>query len=82
MAKDQDILTEVHRLVAEEQELRTQLQRREIDVTEERERLRSVEVALDQCWDLLRQRRALRDTGQDPQEAQVRPADEVEGYKG
>ncbi|MDV3129808.1 DUF2630 family protein [Mycobacterium sp. 21AC1] len=81
MAKDQDILTEVHRLVAEEQELRTKLQRREIDVTEERERLRSVEVALDQCWDLLRQRRALRDTGQDPQEAQVRPADEVEGYK-
>ena len=35
---------------------------------------------LDQCWDLLRQRRALRETGGDPGEAEVRPADEVEGY--
>lgn len=81
MAKDQDILAEVHRLVAEEQELRGKLQRREIDEDEEHRRLQSLEVALDQCWDLLRQRRALRETGQDPREAQVRPADEVEGYK-
>jgi hypothetical protein len=41
-----------------------------------------VEVALDQCWDLLRQRRALRETGGDPREAKVRPAGEVEGYLG
>lgn len=82
MAKDQDILAEVHRLVAEEQELRAKLQRREIDETEERQRLQSLEVALDQCWDLLRQRRALRETGQDPRVARVRPADEVEGYRG
>jgi hypothetical protein len=82
VTKDQDILAEVHRLVAEEQELRTKLQRREIAETEEHQRLQSVEVALDQCWDLLRQRRALRETGQDPQEARVRPADEVEGYRG
>ena len=82
MAKDQDILAEVHRLVAEEQELRGKLQRREIDETEERQRLQSLEVALDQCWDLLRQRRALRETGQDPGLAQLRRADEVEGYKG
>jgi hypothetical protein len=82
VAKDQDILAEVHRLVAEEQELRGKLQRREIDETEERQRLKSLEVALDQCWDLLRQRRALRETGQDPGEARVRPADEVEGYRG
>jgi hypothetical protein len=82
VAKDQDILAEVHRLVAEEQELRGKLQRREIDETEERQRLQSLEVALDQCWDLLRQRRALRETGQDPGEARVRPADEVEGYRG
>ncbi|WP_019970583.1 DUF2630 family protein [Mycobacterium sp. 141] len=82
MAKDQDILAEVHRLVAEEQELRARLQRREIDETDERQRLQTLEVALDQCWDLLRQRRALRETGHDPREAQVRPADEVERYRG
>jgi hypothetical protein len=90
VAKDQDILAQVNKLVAEEQELRSKLQRHEIDESEEhlgpqseiRGRLRAVEVALDQCWDLLRQRRALRETGGDPREAQVRPADEVEGYLG
>ena len=45
-------------------------------------RLRALEVELDQCWDLLRQRRALRETGGDPREAHVRPPDEVEGYLG
>jgi len=44
-------------------------------------RLRSVEVALDQCWDLLRQRRARRRAGQDPDDAEVRPETVVEGYK-
>ncbi|HEV7761376.1 MAG TPA: DUF2630 family protein [Acidimicrobiales bacterium] len=44
-------------------------------------RLREVEVALDQCWDLLRQRRARRSSGQDPDEAQVRPEGTVEGYQ-
>jgi hypothetical protein len=44
-------------------------------------RLREVEVALDQCWDLLRQRRARRSAGQDPDDAGVRPADTVEGYR-
>ena len=48
---------------------------------EEVERLRSLEVALDQCWDLLRQRRARRSAGQDPDDAVVRPAATVEGYK-
>lgn len=48
---------------------------------EELDRLRSVEVALDQCWDLLRQRRARRSIGQDPDGASVRPEDTVEGYK-
>ncbi len=48
---------------------------------EEVERLKSLEVALDQCWDLLRQRRARRSAGQDPDEAVVRPATTVEGYK-
>ena len=82
MAKDQDILAEVNKLVAEEQELRAKLQHHEIDASEEQQRLRAVEVALDQCWDLLRQRRALRETGGDPREARVRPPNEVEGYLG
>ncbi|MEO3758064.1 DUF2630 family protein [Mycobacterium sp. B14F4] len=80
MAKDQDILDQVNKLVAEEQELRSKLQHRENDESEELRRLRAVEVQLDQCWDLLRQRRALRETGGDPRAAQVRPPDEVEGY--
>jgi hypothetical protein len=80
MAKDQDILDQVNNLVAEEKELRAQLQHREIDESEEHQRLRALEVQLDQCWDLLRQRRALRETGGDPDAASVRPPDEVEGY--
>jgi hypothetical protein len=80
VAQDQDILAQVNKLVAEEQELRDKLQHREIDESEEHRRLRAVEVALDQCWDLLRQRRALRESGGDPRAAEVRPPDEVEGY--
>ncbi|MGH3369633.1 MAG: DUF2630 family protein [Nocardioidaceae bacterium] len=45
------------------------------------ERMQEVEVALDQCWDLLRQRRARRSAGQDPDEAMVRAESTVEGYK-
>jgi hypothetical protein len=48
---------------------------------EEVARLQAIEVALDQCWDLLRQRRARRDAGQDPDSAQVRPENVVEGYQ-
>lgn len=80
MANDQDILAEVNKLVAEEKELRDKLQHHEIDESEEHQRLRAVEVQLDQCWDLLRQRRALRESGGDPASAQLRPASEVEGY--
>ena len=82
MDKDRDILDDVNKLVAEEQELRAKLQHHEIDETDEHRRLRAVEVQLDQCWDLLRQRRALRETGQDPDQAGVRPGDQVEGYLG
>jgi Protein of unknown function (DUF2630) len=82
VANDQDILLQVNELVAEEQELRGKLQHHEIDLSEEHRRLQSIEVQLDQCWDLLRQRRALRDSGGDPANAQVRPAGEVEGYIG
>ena len=45
------------------------------------ERMRAIEVALDQCWDLLRQRRARRNAGEDPDLAVVRPEGVVEGYK-
>jgi len=48
---------------------------------EELARLKHLEVALDQCWDLLRQRRARRDAGQDPDTARARPEDVVERYK-
>lgn len=80
MATDQDILQQVNELVAEERDLRDKLQHREIDESEEHRRLQSLEVQLDQCWDLLRQRRALRASGGDPQDASVRPEGEVEGY--
>ena len=77
---DRDTLARIHDLVAEERELRERVQHGELDPSEEHQRLRLVETELDQCWDLLRQRRALRETGGDPREATVRPAGEVEGY--
>ena len=48
---------------------------------DERKRLQEVKVELDQCWDLLRQRRALREFGGNPDDARVRPAGTVEGYE-
>ena len=80
VAKGEDILADVNKLVAEEQELRAKLQRHDISESEEHDRLRVVEMALDQCWDLLRQRRALRESGGDPREAEARPASQVEDY--
>ncbi|BBY51602.1 hypothetical protein MARA_50700 [Mycolicibacterium arabiense] len=80
MDKDHDILGRVDELVAEERALREKLQHKDIDETEEHQRLKAVEVQLDQCWDLLRQRRALRESGQNPDDASVRPAGTVEGY--
>lgn len=77
---DHDPLSRINELVAEEKALREQLQHGEIDGSEEHQRLHQLEVQLDQCWDLLRQRRALRDAGGNPDDAAVRPAGEVEGY--
>ena len=77
-----DILTHIHDLVAEEKGLRARLQAHQIDESEEQARLRAIESELDQCWDLLRQRRALREVGGDPADAALRPADEVHGYTG
>ena len=79
---DNAALARINELVAEEKALREQLQNGEISESEENKRLRQLEIELDQCWDLLRQRRALRETGGDPRDAAVRPANEVEGYLG
>jgi hypothetical protein len=81
---DESIAARIERLVDEEEQLRgrEQTDRADPDALEaERERLRAVEVELDQCWDLLRQRRALRDAGADPNQAQARDADTVERYQ-
>jgi hypothetical protein len=77
---DKDVLGRIDELIQTEHELRAKLARGELSGTEERSRLRETEEALDQCWDLLRQRRARREFGEDPGESAARPASEVEGY--
>ncbi|MFC9945443.1 DUF2630 family protein [Streptomyces pratensis] len=78
---DQDIFDDIDGLITEERALRARSTAELGLSAEERSRLREVEVQLDQCWDLLRQRRALSEYGDDPSSARVRPADEVEGYR-
>jgi uncharacterized protein DUF2630 len=81
---DESIAARIERLVDEEHGLRDREQADAADddaLDTDRERLRSVEVELDRCWDLLRQRRALRDAGADPEAAEVRDAGTVEGYQ-
>jgi len=78
---DKEILERINGLIATERELRTELADGRLSSEQERERLRSAEEALDQCWDLLRQRRARREFGEDPDAAEARPAAEVEGYQ-
>jgi len=75
--RDQSVLNHIDRLVKEEEGLygRSEL------TDDDRERLAEVKVELDQCWDLLRQRRALREFGNDPDQAKVRPAKIVENYE-
>ena len=80
---DESIVNRIEKLVAEEHELRHREESDSHDVDRleaDQERLRSVEVELDRCWDLLRQRRALRDAGANPEDAHVRDADTVERY--
>jgi hypothetical protein len=72
---------QIAELVARERSLREQLQAGAISAGEEHQQLQEVEAALDQCWDLLRQRDALRAVGKDPASAAVRPAEQVENYK-
>jgi Protein of unknown function (DUF2630) len=78
---DKEILAHIDELIKTEHDLRAKLASGEISSQDEHERLTSVETALDQAWDLLRQRRARREFGQDPEDAQVRPVSEVEGYR-
>lgn len=78
--KDRDILTHIHELIAEERGLRERLGTHSISSHEENNRIKQLEEALDQAWDLLRQRRARREFGEDPDSAAPRPIDEVEDY--
>ena len=76
---DKQVLDRIGNLVEEEHALERQALGQGLEDDQEA-RLHEVEIQLDQCWDLLRQRRARRDAGQDPESAQVRPEGTVEGY--
>ncbi|MEV0623311.1 DUF2630 family protein [Nonomuraea sp. NPDC050404] len=79
--RDDEILTRISALVTEEHELRGRLSKGEVTSEAEHARVKELETALDQCWDLLRQRRARRDAGGDPDGAAARPAGEVQNYR-
>jgi len=81
---DESIAVRIEKLVAEEHALRNREEEERGDtgaLAADRERLSAVQVELDRCWDLLRQRRALRDAGSDPDDAQLRDAETVEHYR-
>jgi hypothetical protein len=73
---DDDILAQIKNLVTEERSLAGDSE----SAQERQGRRRYLEEQLDQCWDLLRQRQALRESGGDPDAAHERPVSEVEGY--
>ena len=75
---DQTVLKHIEELVAEEKKLYAQGSISE----KEKTRLDQINVELDRCWDLLRQRRGLREFGRNPDDAEVRPAKTVENYRG
>jgi hypothetical protein len=77
---ESEIFEQIRTLVDREHELRERSVAGDIDSAEERTQLRALEEALDQCWDLLRQRRARRGAGENPDDAEVRSAQQVEGY--
>ena len=76
---DTQIHERIENLVAEEHELYDRVGEGGLNA-DEHNRLESLKVSLDQCWDLLRQRRAAREFGTDPEAAKARPTGEVEGY--
>jgi len=75
-SKDQPVLGHIDGLVKEEERLYAKG-----ELTDDGDRLAKIKVELDQCWDLLRQRRALREFGRDPDQAKVRPPKVVEHYE-
>jgi hypothetical protein len=79
---NRDLRQHITDLIAVERDLRDRLSRGEISRDEEHEQLRQAEVELDQYWDLLRQRDALREFGGNPANADVRPEGTVENYRG
>jgi hypothetical protein len=81
---EQDILHRIQSLVEEERELRDKAEAAPpgAEHTPDRTRLQRIEEDLDQCWDLLRQRRAKKQYGENPDEAEVRPVKQVEDYRG
>ena len=78
---DNTVMNRINELVAEEERLLESSRGTDGLSDTEDARLKAVEVALDQCWDLLRQRRAKRHAGQDPDEAHLRDPATVEGYE-
>jgi hypothetical protein len=80
---DESILGRIEALVGEEHALIGREQDDAVDeqaLDTDRQRREQLSVELDRCWDLLRQRRALRDAGHDPDEAHARDANTVEKY--
>jgi hypothetical protein len=77
---DKEILGNIDELIRTERELRARVAEGKLSSDEEHSQLRAVEESLDQCWDLLRQRRARREFGEDPAGSKPRPPSEVEGY--
>jgi hypothetical protein len=78
---DKEILAHIDDLIKTEHTLRGQLAAGQLSTAQEREQLKAAEEALDQCWDLLRQRRARREFGEDPSVVGTRPVTEVEDYQ-
>lgn len=77
---DEDIFKRIERLIERERHLRAEHASAGLHGADRKE-LEEIEVNLDQCWDLLRQRRALREFGGDPAAASVRPPEVVERYQ-
>jgi hypothetical protein len=80
VTEDAGIHDSIEQLVAEEHRL-WELESRGESTDSDRRRLDSLKVSLDQCWDLLRQRRALREANHDPEAAHVREPEVVERYE-
>lgn len=78
--EDDKVLTQINALVQEEETLRSRHAESPLGA-EDRARVERIEIALDQCWDLLRQRRARREYDEDPDNASVRSVETVERYR-